>query len=209
MLGQITKDQRQKSQSGTLAGGERRGGPHGLILLNLVNNTRSSQAKYRLSSQYLTFYSLWPKIQPPFHFFFPSKTCWYCFHCFWMARTKIGAGTKTSHYKDSEDCCWKVLLNLHQEVFRRQPGIVLKKQASVWGTLVDLITRRCNVTKRNRLAKQRVKSKSRLCPGWNSNHNIYVPITLLDFDQLNVSELGRTWRHRLCRHMKELLSESP
>lgn len=71
MLGQITEDQRQKSQS--LAHWRR--GRHDLMAVvwffNLVNNTRSSQPQYRLSLQYLTFYSYGQKSN--LHLIFPVK----------------------------------------------------------------------------------------------------------------------------------------
>lgn len=56
--------------------------------------------------------------------FFPSKTCWYCFHCFWLKqRLELEQRRPTTK---TEDCCWKVLLRLKQEVFQSQPGIDLK-----------------------------------------------------------------------------------
>lgn len=130
MLGQITKDQRQKSPSGTLAGGERRRGQHGLILFNLVNNTSSSQAKDRLSLQYLTFYSLWPKIQPPFHFF-PVKHAGIVFIVFGWLKQRLELEQRRPTTKTLRIVVERCCSNLTQRFSKASLVLSLKIQTSI------------------------------------------------------------------------------
>lgn len=130
LLGQITKDQRQKSQPGTPAGGGRRRGQHGLILFNLVNNTRSSQAKYRLSLQYLTFYSLWPKIQPPFRFF-PVKHAGIVFIVFGWLKQRLELEQRRPTTKTLRIVVERCCSNLTKRFSKASPVLSVKTKTSI------------------------------------------------------------------------------